>query len=786
MPPEGERTGRPEADVEAGAAAPGGAAPAASGQPAGDRKAGEHKTDGHKTGGRKTGDKTGDRGEAPQPEPSPAPVPAVAARRGLLRRAAGFLRRRAVGVGASGLSGLRGARLGAAARLQAAALARPELFLHPVGAARRLWPKRLDLAQAEALLTARTRGWAAAAPLFARIGDPERPVLAGQTAAGLLRPGGPATAGPLAIPAAGRPGALAPTRARDIVVVTAIVGRPRPLLPVFGAPEGLRLVCFTDQPLAAAPGWQGLPPPPLPADAAADLDAAAGDDPEAWAAWLKIRTPEALGLAGIEAEASLWVDPDCWLLGNLDTLFTRWLLGQELVLWRHPASDWRDMAERHLLAGALPAQGVLAQAGRLAMDKIPGGRGACDTGMVWRRHAAPGLRALTEAWWQAWAAAPGPDDLALYRALNDPAAPLDPATPGERPAILPARLGAAADNIFTVRTDRPPVRPEAPRPLPALAAPAAAAPGPDRSERAADRIAGRRLPIVFLSAAAHARSASTLLRGHQLSAIVAEAFPERYAVAFTEDAGSVRDAVVLLTKGAMATLKPDEIAALGRRNIATVGAWDDIRPDPRKARLVDATMTLSHRQTVELNRLHPQAPSFLVTHHVNTQVQAMARAMAPPGDRLRTGYFGDLENTVRPASLAPMVELVGIDTRNVETASSWIETLPRFNCHWIVRRARPWDGWKPFLKGFVAAHCRSAVVTTVDDGDAPYYLGDDYPFYAASLGTADLEMALLKAASGFGGADWRLALDIMAEVAARSTDAQVAAEFRLMIDEVTG
>ena len=74
----------------------------------------------------------------------------------------------------------------------------------------------------------------------------------------------------------------------------------------------------------------------------------------------------------------------------------------------------------------------------------------------------------------------------------------------------------------------------------------------------------------------------------------------------------------------------------------------------------------------------------------------------------------------------------------------------------------------------------------MDDGDAPYYLGDDYPFYAASLGTADLEMALLKAASGFGGADWRLALDIMAEVAARSTDAQVAAEFRLMIDEVTG
>lgn len=745
-------------------------------------------------------------GTAEPRKPAAAPVlPQIGAPpgRSIFRRAAGFLRRRAVGAGTKGLARLRrastAARLQAEARLQAAALARPELFLRPLGTARRLWPNRLDLAQAEALLTARARGWAAAAPLFARIGDPEAPVLAGQPAAGLLRSGNPTTAGPLAIPADDRPGSLPSAHARDIVVVTAIVGRQRPLLPVFGAPEGLRLVCFTDQPLAAAPGWQGLPLPPLPADALADADvtAVAGAglseaeiEAEAWAAWLKIRTPEALAAAGIEAEASLWVDPDCWLVGNLDTLFTRWLLGQELVLWRHPSNDWRDMAERHLLAGALPPQGVLAQAGRLAMDKIPGGRGACDTGMVWRRHTAPGLPALTEAWWQAWAAAPGPDDLALYRALNDPAAPLDPAVPGERPSILPARLGAASDNIFTVRTERRPVRgaemrPALPAPIPpetlaeTLAETSAATPP-------GTRISGRTQPLVFLSAAAHANSASTLLRGHQLSGLIAAAFPDRYTVAFTENARAVEDAVVLLTKGAMATLKPDEIIDLRRRNRALVGAWDDIRPDPRKARLVDATMTLSHRQTVELNRLYPDTPSFLVTHHVNTQVQAMARGMMPPVDRLRTGYFGDLENTVRPAPLAPLVELVGIDTRNVESGSSWIDTLPRFNCHWIVRRARPWDGWKPFLKGFVAAHCHSVVITTADDGDAPYYLGDDYPFYAASLGAGDLETALHETASAFGSPEWHLALEIMAEVAARSTDAQVAEEFRLMIDEVTG
>jgi hypothetical protein len=77
------------------------------------------------------------------------------------------------------------------------------------------------------------------------------------------------------------------------------------------------------------------------------------------------------------------------------------------------------------------------------------------------------------------------------------------------------------------------------------------------------------------------------------------------------------------------------------------------------------------------------------------------------------------------------------------------------------------------------------VVVTADDGDAGHYLGDDYPFYARSLNPADLEMAMVGLAAGFGGPDWQRAREIMAQVAARSTDAQVCAEFRLMIETLT-
>ena len=85
---------------------------------------------------------------------------------------------------------------------------------------------------------------------------------------------------------------------------------------------------------------------------------------------------------------------------------------------------------------------------------------------------------------------------------------------------------------------------------------------------------------------------------------------------------------------------------------------------------------------------------------------------------------------------------------------------------------------------FVAARCGAPVIVTPEDGDAGHYLGDDYPFYARSLAAADLEMAMATAAAGFGGPDWARACDIMAQVATRSSDAHVSAEFRLMIEAV--
>jgi hypothetical protein len=85
------------------------------------------------------------------PAPTPAAVPSLADR--LRWRFAGALSRGRARVDATGL-----------ARLRHQALHHPGRLLAPLAAARRLRPHARFLAQAEALLTARARGWEAARP----------------------------------------------------------------------------------------------------------------------------------------------------------------------------------------------------------------------------------------------------------------------------------------------------------------------------------------------------------------------------------------------------------------------------------------------------------------------------------------------------------------------------------------------------------------------------------------------------------------------------------------------
>ncbi|TPE48408.1 hypothetical protein [Amaricoccus solimangrovi] len=632
----------------------------------------------------------------------------------------------------------------------------PGRLLGPVAGTRRLAPRSAFLAQAEAILTARGRGWEAAAALFAREAARARPGAAAELLR--LRPFPPIWP---ALPAATRPSFLDPEEARRIVVYTTAFDGEEAPAPLFHEPPGIRFLLLTGRAGLSVPGWEThLLSPPAPPDQAG--------------AWARVHAEAALAEIAPEAEASLCLRPDRALIGNLHTMIARWFLPADFVLWRHSGGvDWHDLAERVLVRRAFGRPGVnearvLAQARDCAARGLPRDRGLFDTGVIWRRHRAPEVRAVAEAWWQAFARAPGLDEISLYAALNDPALPWAAGEEARVPAaervpaparILPAALGPASYNALAARRfPRPPLRP---RPC------APAAP-----------VSGRPLGVAFLYAERYANSASTILRGKQLSEMVAARYPDAIDMAYTSDIDALRDRVVIVTKGALDTHSAEALEALRRRNRAVIGSWDDRLPSADKIAATDAAMGVSNRQTHDFARLFPAIRAYHVTHHVNSEIPFST----PPGDRPRTAYFGFRANTVLSESLRNMIDMIPLETARVDM--SWIALLPHYNCHWIVRRSKAHDGWKPFLKGFTAARAGAVVVVGRDDEDALQYLGDDYPFYVGGTRIPQLEYDMARVASAFGGPDWALARDIMAQVADRSSDAQVCAEFRAMVEDV--
>ena len=624
--------------------------------------------------------------------------------------------------------------------LRDAGLTNPARLLPQMRFARRSFSDRLFLAQSEALLIARSAGWSAAAPMFRQIAaraEQGRP-LKGATAQMLLAPSRPSPAVKLAMPVANRPVHLPPEIAERIIVYTACFeGRPLPP-PIFGVPDGLRFLCFTDRKIVA-PGWEIVP-----------TDATRGGDE-----FHRICPHKVLANVAPRSEWSLYIAPDRLAVGNLHTLFTRWLLPQHFALWRHAhCIDWHDLAERHLVMESASTEAVLAQALACTAEVLPRNRGVCDTGVLWRRHTDTVIAALMEAWWALENESPGADDITLYRLLHGARAPT------AAPAILPAALGQAEDNIFFARYS----------------------PNPNvRQLVAAPALRTGRIPVAFLYSGTRPNESITLLRGRQLSRMIAARFPDLYDVSFTPDISSVRDQVVIVNRGAIKDNTSDSLAALKKRNNILISDWQDLPLHANKCRIFDAHMALSLRQAVDLNRLYPETPVFHVTHHVNPDVPSCT----PPADRLRTVYFGFLPNTVRPNALAGSVDLVSVRDTTFD-AQSWRDVAPKYNCHWIVRKISKDEWRKPFLKGFVAARCGAVVIVTRDDMNAAHYLGDDYPFYAESHDLDELEMTWIRVAAAFGGPDWNMALEIMRQVGARSTDAQVCNEFQFMMKEMLG
>jgi hypothetical protein len=110
--------------------------------------------------------------------------------------------------------------------------------------------------------------------------------------------------------------------------------------------------------------------------------------------------------------------------------------------------------------------------------------------------------------------------------------------------------------------------------------------------------------------------------------------------------------------------------------------------------------------------------------------------------------------------------------------------LCEFNAHCALRASQEPGAFKPFTKGFVAAHCGVPVIVGAGDEEARHYLGPHYPFVIGEDSVESVRAHLVRFAGAFGTSVWTLAAETMRQVAARSEQQHVKAELRVFLDAV--
>jgi hypothetical protein len=234
---------------------------------------------------------------------------------------------------------------------------------------------------------------------------------------------------------------------------------------------------------------------------------------------------------------------------------------------------------------------------------------------------------------------------------------------------------------------------------------------------------------------------------------MAEALQRRGIAArslFAGDIGDLRDAVLIFIKRAdLGHL----LGARRRGNVLVADVHDTVvfKRGVRFGPLYHGMIFRNRRACEDFGRGRPGA--VVIPHHWD----ARYRPNDAPLDRLRLAYIGEARS-FPPGWSLPGVEML---------VSDWFARAPAFNAHLSVRRPGREMLYKPNMKVVTAAVCAAVLITT-RDASALEHLGESYPFYCGES-EEEVIAAIRDAEDRLGDPRWQRALEILAEVKARTT-----------------
>ncbi|WP_342151691.1 hypothetical protein [Methylorubrum sp. SB2] len=265
---------------------------------------------------------------------------------------------------------------------------------------------------------------------------------------------------------------------------------------------------------------------------------------------------------------------------------------------------------------------------------------------------------------------------------------------------------------------------------------------------------------------------SAFLRAHQVKDLVALPLARRnVSASVTTNWQEPRNAVVILNKTAIHDYGLRLVETL--RAKGNVVALDpvDAKIGPDRLGLADAVISCSREQTETLRADAPGLEVHFVPHHVDLRITPEPAQ----AETFSCGYFGAPDNGLHVQRIPG--ELLTVVSASDAKNDDWMRRLAHHNCHYLIRNARHWDGYKPFTKGYIAAAKDAVVIVSAKDREAQLHLGPLYP-YVYDVTTLEQAIESIEdVKASFGSSRWATARDIMQDVKYVAGHDRVAAGF---------
>lgn len=289
---------------------------------------------------------------------------------------------------------------------------------------------------------------------------------------------------------------------------------------------------------------------------------------------------------------------------------------------------------------------------------------------------------------------------------------------------------------------------------------------------------GRNRQIHFVYLPQKQFSGSSVMRVNQLAKIAKQYTDER-SVLISPLRHDFKRSTLFLSKWAIEGLSERRLEELkNKKNKLVFDPVDAFLP-AEKAHFADVIVAASRSALLDYSKMFNNKHIALVDHHVDPRIRRVDWSNRPNG--LQIGYFGELVNAYHTQRIEKLVDFIQVDTNR--QSNGWLDKLPSYNMHYAVRQIEQIDHYKPFLKGFTAAHCNSNIMIQSSQREAVLWLGQDYPYLLKGKVTEAKVLKMLnRIKDSYETPEWDYALEIMAAVKEKTSEPAIGAQLANLLN----